>query len=77
MVSGRARYARFAVPEGQRGNLTIETFGGTGDPDIYAKYGASPLTNSDRDKKSDKVGTVETITFPFARPGKVSLILEM
>jgi vibriolysin len=43
-ASGSARYYRIAVPTGK--TLTIKTSGGTGDVDLYTRFGARPTTTT-------------------------------
>lgn len=49
-------------------NLIIETYGGSGDPDLYVRYG-TPITNTEWDCRSWAVGTVERCTFATPSAG--------
>ena len=43
-AAGSARYFRIAVPAGK--NLTVKISGGTGDVDLYTRFGARPTTTT-------------------------------
>ncbi len=43
-TAGSARYFRIAVPAGK--NLSVRISGGTGDADLYTRFGARPTTSS-------------------------------
>ncbi|STQ91806.1 M4 family metallopeptidase [Iodobacter fluviatilis] len=62
------------VPAGAR-NLTFKTSGGTGDADIYAKFGAAPTTTV-YDAKSDGGTNTETITVAAPKAGTYYLLLK-
>ncbi|GAB3346172.1 M20/M25/M40 family metallo-hydrolase [Lysobacter tyrosinilyticus] len=55
------------VPTDSTG-LKFVTSGGTGDADLYVKYGSAPTTTS-YDCKSEGSSTAETCTLPSATPG--------
>jgi len=59
-AAGSETIYRIEVPSGQQ-NLEIMMFGGTGDADLYVKYGASP-TVSDYDFRPFLAGNNETVT---------------
>jgi hypothetical protein len=44
-ASGSAQYWRIAVPAG-RTRLTVNITGGTGDADLYTRFGSRPTTTS-------------------------------
>ncbi|MBY0574339.1 MAG: PPC domain-containing protein [Undibacterium sp.] len=61
------KYFAINVPSGKT-KLTFKLSGGTGDADLYAKFGALPSTLS-YEKKSAGTGNVETITIDRPRVG--------
>ena len=61
------------IPAGAK-NLTFKTSGGTGDADIYAKFGAAAST-SVFDVKSDGGTNTETITVAAPKAGTYYLLL--
>jgi serine protease len=65
--NGTLRY-ELTVPNGAS-NLLFAMFGGTGDGDIYVRYGAEP-TNTVFDCRPFRGGNDETCFFPNARAGK-------
>ncbi|MBY0574971.1 MAG: S8 family serine peptidase, partial [Undibacterium sp.] len=62
------------VPAGKT-KLTFKLSGGTGDGDIYAKFGAAPTTTS-YDAKSDGSTNAETITITAPKAGTYYLLLK-
>ncbi|WP_082752700.1 M4 family metallopeptidase [Janthinobacterium sp. B9-8] len=62
------------IPTGAK-NLTFKTSGGTGDADIYAKFGVAPTT-SVYDAKSDGTTNTETITIAAPKAGTYHLLLK-
>ncbi|WP_293932652.1 M4 family metallopeptidase [Iodobacter sp.] len=62
-----------AIPAGAK-NLTFKTSGGTGDADIYAKFGAAASTTT-FDAKSDGGTNTETITVAAPKAGTYYLLL--
>lgn len=60
-ATGDAKYYKLTVPSGQS-TLTIVTSGGTGDGDLYVKFGAVP-TSSDYQCRPYASGNAETCTF--------------
>lgn len=73
LASGGKKYFEFTVPAGAK-NLTFKLSGGTGDGDIYAKFGVTPTTTS-YDAKSDGSTNTETITIATPKTGKYLLLL--
>jgi serine protease len=65
--NGILRY-ELTVPNGAS-NLLFAMFGGTGDGDIYVRYGAEP-TNTVFDCRPFRGGNDELCFFPNAKPGK-------
>lgn len=61
------------IPAGIQ-NLTIQTSGGSGDPDLYVKFGAEP-TPSIYDCRSWEVGPTETCTFPSPIAGTYFILI--
>ncbi|MFL5345332.1 MAG: M4 family metallopeptidase [Hyalangium sp.] len=59
--TGAKKYYRLAVPAGQ-GSLTFTISGGTGDADMYVKFGASPTTST-YDCRPFVGGNSETCSF--------------
>jgi hypothetical protein len=57
---GSERFYRIDVPAGQS-NLEIRISGGTGDADLYVKFGSRPTT-SDYDHRPFLIGNDETVT---------------
>jgi pseudolysin/vibriolysin len=64
----------FVVPAGAK-NLTFKTSSGTGDADIYAKFGAAPTTTA-YDAKSDGGTNAEKITVAAPKAGTYYLLLK-
>ncbi|MCX7208508.1 MAG: PPC domain-containing protein [Proteobacteria bacterium] len=62
------------IPAGAK-NLTFKTSGGTGDADIYAKFGVAPTT-SVYDAKSDGGTNTETITIAAPKAGTYHLLIK-
>ncbi|MGL4605350.1 MAG: M4 family metallopeptidase, partial [Iodobacter sp.] len=71
-TGGSATYT-ITLPAGAK-NLTFKTSGGTGDADIYAKWGAAPTT-AVFDAKSDGGTNVEAITVAAPKAGTYYLLL--
>jgi hypothetical protein len=63
-----------SVPAGKT-SLTFKLSGGTGDGDIYAKFGAAPSTTV-YDKKSDGSTNAETITISTPQAGTYYLLIK-
>jgi hypothetical protein len=61
------------VPEGSK-DLSIATFNGTGDVDLYVRYGAAP-TLSTFDFRPYLDGNVETVTIPTIKAGRYYVLL--
>jgi large repetitive protein len=64
---GSMYYYRILVSSGQ-GSLTIQTYGGTGDCDLYVKLGSMPTTTS-YDYRPYLSGNNETVTINNPAPG--------
>jgi Zn-dependent metalloprotease len=58
--TGTWKYYKIAVPASQT-SLVVKTTGGTGDADLYVKFGSSPTTSS-YDGKSESSTATETVT---------------
>lgn len=61
------------VPEGSK-DLSIATFNGTGDVDLYVRYGAAP-TLSTFDFRPYLDGNVETVNIPTIKAGRYYVLL--
>ncbi|QDQ25195.1 hemagglutinin [Chitinimonas arctica] len=61
------------VPAGAR-NLTFKLSGGTGDADLYIKFGSRPTTSS-WDFRPYRSGNNETVTIPVAKTGTYFVML--
>ncbi|RPI74567.1 MAG: hypothetical protein EHM45_18395, partial [Desulfobacteraceae bacterium] len=59
--SGKWLYYKIEVPAGAE-NLVVKTSGGTGDADLYLKFGSKPTTSSFDGNKSDGSSNTETCT---------------
>ncbi len=64
-ATSSTQYWSIAVPSGAS-NLVVETSGGTGDMDLYVRFGSQPTTSA-YDCRPYRAGNVETCT--FATPG--------
>lgn len=73
LAKGTSRLYSFAVPTGAR-NLTFRMSGGTGDGDIYARFGATPTTTTN-DAKSEGSTNAELITIAAPRAGTYYLLV--
>ncbi|CAM3714070.1 peptidase M4 [Corallococcus sp. ZKHCc1 1396] len=71
--AGNARYYTLAVPAGATA-LTFVTSGGTGDVDLYVKFGSAPTT-SVYDCRPYAGGNAETCTIPVAQAGTYHVML--
>lgn len=67
LATGASATYTFAVPTGAT-NLTFNTGNGTGDSDLYVKFGSAPSTTT-YDFKSDGPTTTEAITIAAPRVG--------
>jgi len=56
------------------GKVTIQTSGGTGDVDIYVKFGSKP-TKSDYDHRPYKSGNNELVSIPTSKKGRYYVML--
>ncbi len=66
-AAGSARVYRLSIPSGLS-TLQFKTFGGSGDADIYLKFGASPTTSS-YNYSSTTGSNTETVTINSPIPG--------
>ena len=65
---------RFIVPEGAK-NLTFQSYGGTGDCDLFVRRAAHPTTG-DFDGSSEDGGTREKVTFAEPAAGVWYLLVK-
>lgn len=73
LARGASKLYKLTVPAGAS-NLTFKLSGGSGDGDIYLKFGSAPTTTS-FEKKSDGSTNTETITVPAPQVGTYYLLL--
>ena len=73
-ASGSEQKWTFAVPAGVK-TLTIATSGGTGDVDLYVKYGSEPTTSS-YDCRPYRSGNNESCTFRRPSAGTFYIMLK-
>jgi hypothetical protein len=73
LTKGGAKLYKLAVPTGAK-NLTFKLSGGTGDGNIYLKFGSAPTTSS-FELKSDGSSYTETITVASPKVGTHYLLL--
>ena len=73
-ASGSFQYFSVAVPAGAT-NLSIQTSGGTGDVDLYVRFGQSP-TRSAYDCLSDNYGNTESCAASNPTAGTYYIMLE-
>ncbi len=73
LTKGGSKLYKLAVPTGAK-NLTFKLSGGTGDGDIYLKFGSAPTTTS-FELKSDGSSNTETITVAAPKVGTYYLLL--
>lgn len=71
---GTQLFRKITVPAGATG-LTVTTSGGTGDVDMYVRYGAVP-TPSNWDCRPFEAGNAETCTFANPAAGTWFIMLE-
>ncbi|MBI3284249.1 MAG: M4 family metallopeptidase [Burkholderiales bacterium] len=74
LATGATKTYTIVVPSGAR-SLSFKLSGGSGDGDIYAKWGSAPSTTS-YDKKSDGYTNTESITFTTTKAGTYYLMLK-
>ncbi|NQD35846.1 M20/M25/M40 family metallo-hydrolase [Permianibacter sp. IMCC34836] len=72
-AAGSSKYYLLKVP-GNAINLRIATTGGSGDLDLYVKYGSKPTTAS-ADCKSEGSNSTETCNIPTAQLGDYYVLL--
>lgn len=70
---GSAQYWTVTVPSGAS-NLVIKTSGGSGDSDLYVKFGSNPTTSS-YDCRPYRTGTSETCRFSSPSTGTYHIML--
>jgi len=73
LAKGASKLYTLLVPAGAK-NLTFKLSGGTGDGDIYLKFGSAPTTTS-FELKSDGSSNTETITVAAPKAGTYYLLL--
>lgn len=73
LTKGGSKLYKLAVPTGAK-NLTFKLSGGTGDGDIYLKFGSAP-TKTSFELKSDGSTNTETITVAAPKVGTYYLLL--
>ncbi|MBB4845251.1 pseudolysin/vibriolysin [Paucibacter oligotrophus] len=73
LSKGASKLYTLVVPAGAK-NLTFKLSGGTGDGDIYLKFGSAPSTTS-YELKSDGSSNSETITVATPKAGTYYLLL--
>ncbi|MBI2379130.1 MAG: M4 family metallopeptidase [Gammaproteobacteria bacterium] len=71
--TGQERKYSLAVPSGASG-LNFKTTGGTGDADLYVKFGSAPTTSS-YDCKSESSSSTETCNIATAQVGTYYVLL--
>ena len=74
MATNATKTFTINVPAGKT-SLSFKTSGGTGDTDIYAKFGAAPTTAS-YDAKSDGSTNTETITISAPKAGTYYVLVK-
>lgn len=74
MATNATKTYTISVPAGKT-TLTFKTSGGTGDIDIYAKFGIAPTTTS-YDSKSDGSTNTETITINAPKAGTYYVLVK-
>lgn len=74
MATNATKTYTITVPAGKT-TLSFKTSGGTGDIDIYTKFGAAPTTTS-YDSKSDGSTNTETITISAPKAGTYYLLVK-
>jgi len=67
IIGGQWIYYQLNVPVGAK-NMEVKIYGGSGDADLYVKYGARPTATSN-DCRPYLVGNAETCTFPTPTSG--------
>ncbi len=72
-ASSSQRYDSIAVPSGAR-NLTISISGGTGDADLYVRFGSQPTTSA-YNCRPYKTGNSETCTFSTPQVGTYYIMI--
>lgn len=73
LAKGATKLYSLSVPAGAK-NLTFKLSGGTGDGDIYLKFGSAP-TKTSFELKSDGSSNTETITVTAPKAGTYYLLL--
>lgn len=73
LTKGAGKLYKLTVPTGAK-NLSFKLSGGSGDGDIYLKFGSAPTTTS-FEQKSDGSSNTETITVAAPKVGTYYLLL--
>lgn len=73
-IAGSTAYYSITIPSNAK-NLTIKIGGGSGDVDLYVKYGQSPTTSS-YDCRPYLVGNDESCSFPAPSTGTYYIMLK-
>ncbi|MCG8460927.1 MAG: PPC domain-containing protein, partial [Holophagales bacterium] len=71
--TGNEQFFTLAVPSGAS-NLSFDISGGTGDADLYVRFGAAPTTST-WDCRPYLVGNSETCTFDPASSGTYHIMV--
>lgn len=74
MAANATKTYTITVPAGKT-SLSFKTTGGTGDTDIYSKFGVAPTTSS-YDSKSDGSTNTETITISAPKAGTYYILVK-
>ncbi|MGP1667309.1 MAG: proprotein convertase P-domain-containing protein, partial [Rhodanobacter sp.] len=72
-ASGSQQFWTMVVPAGAS-NLSFQISGGTGDADMYVKFGSAPTTSS-YDCRPYRSGNAETCSFPTPQAGTYHVML--
>ncbi|CSC96751.1 leucyl aminopeptidase [Vibrio cholerae] len=75
LSGARGTQKRFTFELSQSKPLTIQTYGGSGDVDLYVKYGSAP-SKSNWDCRPYQNGNRETCSFNNAQPGIYHVMLD-
>ncbi|MBI3284248.1 MAG: M4 family metallopeptidase [Burkholderiales bacterium] len=73
LAKGSSKLYSLVVPSGKT-SLTFKLSGGSGDGDIYSKFGVAPTTTS-YEKKSDGSTNTETISISYPKAGTYYLLV--
>ncbi|MFC4159650.1 M4 family metallopeptidase [Chitinimonas lacunae] len=72
-TTGQMKNFSMAIPAGAK-NLSFKISGGTGDADIYVKFGSAPTTSS-YDYRPYKYGNNETVSIPTPKTGTYYIMI--